>query len=36
MADLKKFAEELVGLTVKEVNELAKILKEVKEHRNTG
>ena len=28
MADLKKFAEELVGLTVKEVNELAKILKE--------
>jgi large subunit ribosomal protein L7/L12 len=28
MADLKKFAEELVGLTVKEVSELAKILKE--------
>ncbi len=28
MADLKKFAEELVGLSVKEVNELAKILKE--------
>ena len=28
MADLKEFAEELVGLTVKEVNELAKILKE--------
>jgi large subunit ribosomal protein L7/L12 len=28
MADLKKFAEELVNLTVKEVNELAKILKE--------
>jgi large subunit ribosomal protein L7/L12 len=29
MADLKAFAEQLVGLTVKEVNELAKILKEV-------
>jgi large subunit ribosomal protein L7/L12 len=28
MADLKKFAEELVNLTVKEVNELSKILKE--------
>jgi len=28
MADLKKFAEELVSLTVKEVSELAKILKE--------
>lgn len=28
MADLKKFAEQLVGLTVKEVNELADILKE--------
>ena len=28
MADLKKFAEELVSLTVKEVNELATILKE--------
>ncbi|MDR2972820.1 MAG: 50S ribosomal protein L7/L12 [Bacteroidales bacterium] len=28
MSDLKKFAEELVNLTVKEVNELAKILKE--------
>jgi large subunit ribosomal protein L7/L12 len=28
MADLNKFAEELVSLTVKEVNELAKILKE--------
>jgi len=28
MADLKKFAEDLVNLTVKEVNELAKILKE--------
>ena len=28
MADLKDFAEKLVGLTVKEVNELAKILKE--------
>jgi large subunit ribosomal protein L7/L12 len=28
MADLKKFAEELVNLTVKEVNELASILKE--------
>ncbi len=28
MADLKKFAEELVNLTVKEVNELAVILKE--------
>ena len=27
MADLKKFAEELVNLTVKEVNELAAILK---------
>jgi large subunit ribosomal protein L7/L12 len=28
MADLKKFAEELVSLSVKEVNELAKILKD--------
>jgi len=28
MADLKDFAEKLVGLTVNEVNELAKILKE--------
>lgn len=28
MADLKKFAEELVNLTVKEVSELAEILKE--------
>jgi large subunit ribosomal protein L7/L12 len=28
MADLKVFAEQLVSLTVKEVNELAKILKE--------
>jgi large subunit ribosomal protein L7/L12 len=28
MADLKKFAEELVSLSVKEVTELAKILKE--------
>ena len=28
MADLKEFAEKLVGLTVKEVNELADILKE--------
>lgn len=28
MADLKVFAEQLVGLTVKEVNDLAKILKE--------
>lgn len=28
MADLKQFAEELVNLTVKEVNELAEILKE--------
>ncbi|MCH2199344.1 MAG: 50S ribosomal protein L7/L12 [Flavobacteriales bacterium] len=28
MADLKAFAEELVNLTVKEVNELAEILKE--------
>src|SRR4030042_4306410 len=28
MADLKKFAEELVNLSVKKVNELAKILKE--------
>jgi large subunit ribosomal protein L7/L12 len=28
MADLKKFAEELVSLSVKEVSELAKILKD--------
>ena len=28
MADLKKFAEELVNLTVKDVNELADILKD--------
>lgn len=28
MADLKKFAEDLVNLSVKDVNELAKILKE--------
>ena len=28
MADLKAFAEQLVGLTVKEVNELAAILKD--------
>jgi len=28
MADLKAFAEQLVNLTVKDVNELAKILKE--------
>ena len=28
MADLKKFADDLVNLSVKEVNELAKILKE--------
>ena len=28
MADIKSFAEQLVSLTVKEVNELAKILKE--------
>ena len=28
MADLKEIAEELVNLTVKEVNELADILKE--------
>jgi large subunit ribosomal protein L7/L12 len=28
MADLKAFAEQLVGLTVKEVSELAKILKD--------
>lgn len=28
MADLKNFAEQLVNLTVKEVNELAKILKD--------
>ena len=28
MADLKKFADDLVNLTVKEVNELAEILKE--------
>ena len=31
MADLKAFAEQLVNLTVKEVNELATILKE--DHR---
>ncbi len=29
MADLKAFAEQLVNLTVKEVNELAQILKEI-------
>ena len=29
MADLKQFAEQLVNLTVKEVNELATILKSV-------
>jgi large subunit ribosomal protein L7/L12 len=29
MADLKAFAEQLVNLTVKEVNELAQILKDV-------
>ena len=28
MADLKAFADQLVNLTVKEVNELAKILKD--------
>ena len=28
MADIKKLAEELVALTVKEVNELATVLKE--------
>ena len=28
MADLKKLADELVNLTVKDVNELAEILKE--------
>ena len=28
MADIKKFAEELVNLTVKEVQELAQVLKE--------
>ena len=28
MADLKEFAEQLVNLTVKEVNELANILKD--------
>ena len=28
MADLKDFAEKLVNLTVKEVNELAEVLKE--------
>ena len=28
MADLKAFAEQLVNLSVKEVNELAQILKE--------
>ena len=31
MADLKNFAEQLVNLTVKEVNELAQILKDTKE-----
>ena len=31
MADLKAFAEQLVNLTVKEVNELAQILKEAEE-----
>ena len=31
MADLKDFADKLVGLTVKEVNELANILKEEQE-----
>ena len=30
MADLKAFAEQLVSLTVKEVNELATILKDRK------
>ena len=29
MADLKAFAEQLVNLSVKEVNELAQILKDV-------
>ena len=29
MAELKEFAEQLVNLTVKEVNELATILKEL-------
>ena len=28
MADIKKFAEELVNLSVKDVQELAKVLKE--------
>ncbi len=28
MADLKSFADQLVNLTIKEVNELAKILKD--------
>ena len=28
MADINKLAEELVNLTVKEVNELAKVLKD--------
>ena len=28
MADIKKIAEELVNLTVKEVNELAQVLKD--------
>ena len=32
MADVKKLAEELVNLTVKEVNELATILKEETRH----
>ena len=36
MADLKAFAEQLVNLTVKEVSELATILKEVKELTGLG
>ena len=36
MADLKAFAEQLVNLTVKEVNELAQILKDVKEQTGLG
>ena len=36
MADLKEFAEKLVNLTVKEVNELAKILKDKMNGRSKG
>ena len=34
MADLKAFAEQLVNLTVKEVNELATILKQAEKTQN--